>query len=94
MKTIATILATAAITAGTLSTPAVAAVTEPFLRGAVSDMVTRPCPQEDSINCYWNAGSSGNGEGHSFYSVRVGNKMCTIYTARKYNRKHGNCSRL
>lgn len=27
---------------------------------------TRPCPEEDSVNCYWDAGTSGNHKGHSF----------------------------
>lgn len=25
-----------------------------------------PCPTEDSTNCYWDAGTRGNGEGQSF----------------------------
>jgi hypothetical protein len=28
-----------------------------------------PCEYEDSSNCFWDAGSSGNGVGHSFYDI-------------------------
>ena len=52
---------------------------------------TTPCPDEDSVNCYWDASTAGNGVGHSFYSVRVGHRVCTIYWNRKYNRSHGYC---
>lgn len=31
--------------------------------------VLRPCPQEDSRNCYWDAGHRGNGIGHSFVDL-------------------------
>jgi hypothetical protein len=68
--------------------------TAPFLHGVIGQTVTTPCAQEDSINCFWDAGNAGNGVGHSFYSVRVGNKMCTIYTDRAYNRRMGSCTLL
>lgn len=67
-----------ASTADTNSTP-----TPRFMRVA--------CAQEDSSNCYWNAGESGNGEGHSFFSIRVGDKDCIRYWDAKFNRKHGFC---
>lgn len=28
-----------------------------------------PCPTEDSMNCYWDATLSGNGEGRSFLDI-------------------------
>jgi hypothetical protein len=28
-----------------------------------------PCPQEDSINCYWDAARMGNGQGTSFVNL-------------------------
>lgn len=56
--------------------------------------MTRPCAQEDGLNCYWDARSAGNGVGHSFYSVKVGRKMCTIYWGNRYARTHNNCTRL
>ena len=27
------------------------------------------CPTEDSDNCYWDAQTQGNGQGHSFYTI-------------------------
>lgn len=82
------IAATAAVAIGT---PAQASAPKPFLHGALAEAVTTPCIQEDSINCFWNAGKAGNGRGHSFVSVRVGDTDCVIYTERKYNREHGDC---
>lgn len=49
---------------------------------------TRPCKTEDSFNCYWNAGL-GNGEGTSFYSIRVRRySVCTFYVD---SRNHWTC---
>lgn len=31
--------------------------------------VLPPCQMEDSQNCYWDAGTSGNGAGHSFIDI-------------------------
>jgi hypothetical protein len=31
-----------------------------------SVVIFRPCPLEDSPRCWWDAGTSGNGIGHSF----------------------------
>ncbi len=28
-----------------------------------------PCPTEDSVNCYWNAKTHGNGRGRSFLDI-------------------------
>lgn len=33
--------------------------------------MTTPCEYEDSSDCYWDAGTSGNGVGDSFYAVRT-----------------------
>lgn len=33
---------------------------------------TRPCAQEDSHNCYWDAGRLGGGGGDSFWTGRAG----------------------
>jgi len=49
------------------------------------------CDQEDSPNCYWDAQVAGNHRGHSFYSIRIGNKDCVRYWNWKYNIKHGRC---
>lgn len=53
--------------------------------------MTTPCAMEDSINCYWDASVRGNGQGHSFYSIRVGNMNCIKYWASRYDRTHGKC---
>lgn len=71
--------------ASTASAPA------PVLHGALRIAVSTPCPEEDSVNCYWDAGTAGNGRGHSFYSIRVGARDCVIYWDRAYNRSHGHC---
>lgn len=31
-----------------------------------------PCPTEDSTNCYWDAQTMGNGEGHDFVIIEQG----------------------
>ena len=87
--------ATLTLAAGAVLTMAPAqAATAPTPHGVVSPMLSKPCAAEDSINCFWDAGSMGNGTGHSFYSVRIGHKMCTIYWERDYNRKNGYCTKL
>lgn len=64
--------------------------------------MSRPCPAEDSVNCYWNAGSEGNGSGHSFY-VRwlnghgANGLVCVFYAGttkadRAYAQEHDYCS--
>lgn len=55
---------------------------------------TRPCKEEDSNNCYWNAQTQGDGMGHSFYAVRVGKKVCVLYWQTKYARNHNHCGRI
>jgi hypothetical protein len=64
----------------------------PVLKGEVKLALTRPCAEEDSPNCHWDAGTSGNGEGHSFSSLRVGHLLCTIYDDPTYNHKQGYCT--
>ncbi|MFJ9900220.1 hypothetical protein ACIQPR_43520 [Streptomyces sp. NPDC091280] len=32
----------------------------------------KPCETEDSVNCYWDASSQGNGHGHSFVVDKAG----------------------
>lgn len=54
---------------------------------------TTPCEYEDSANCFWNAGKAGNGGGHSFYAIQVGQKTCLVYWERAYGRKHNRCFR-
>lgn len=50
------------------------AVTSHLVSDRVSPSVierafSTPCEVEDSRNCYWDAGSSGNGEGQSFIDI-------------------------
>lgn len=75
----------------------------PVLHGVLKIAASTPCPMEDSINCYWDAGNAGNGKGHSFYSIRVGGlnshgvrvvRDCIIYWDRAYNRTYGQCYRV
>ena len=41
--------------------------TAPAASGAPLPFWTeRPCPLEDSVNCAWDAGTMGDGNGHSF----------------------------
>lgn len=53
----------------------------------------RPCAEEDSVNCSWNAGESGNGVGHSFIVRHMPgtNKVCYLYEQRKFARTHDHC---
>lgn len=55
--------------------------------------MTSPCQYEDSRNCFWDATVQGNGNGHSFYAIRVGNKTCLVFWNNKYARKHNRCVR-
>jgi hypothetical protein len=52
----------------------------------------RPCPVEDSPNCYWDAGA-GNGTGHSFMvrQFPAGGPVCLMYVERLYARHHDRC---
>jgi hypothetical protein len=56
--------------------------------------LTRPCAYEDSVNCYWDAGDTGNGGGHSFFAVRVRDQVCVLYGEDRYARRHNHCSPL
>lgn len=48
-----------------------------------------PCAQEDGRNCYWDAGSQGNGAGHSFFAIPVpGGRTLVRYWDRDYGRTH------
>lgn len=65
-------------------------------RGAVKHdpvpvWMTTPCAQEDSSNCYWDAGAAGDHRGHSFYSIRVGDRDCLIYWEDRYAKHHNRC---
>lgn len=70
------------------------AVTQPVLKGPVEHAVTHTCAEEDSTGCYWNAQVQGDGLGHSFYSIRVGNKQCVVYWDGDYNLANGHCNPL
>lgn len=53
--------------------------------------MTTPCQYEDSSNCYWDAGKAGDRAGHSFYSIRVGDKDCIAYWENRYAKHHNYC---
>lgn len=72
-----------------IATPAQASTPTPH--GVIRTALNTPCQYEDSTNCFWDAGASGNNKGHSFYSIKVGHKVCTIYWDRAFNRRHGFC---
>lgn len=55
----------------------------------VAKWMTTPCAAEDSSNCYWDAGSTHNGHGHSWYAVCIDHHRVVIYWQHKYNLKHG-----
>lgn len=53
---------------------------------------TTPCKYEDSVNCYWDAGSMGNGSGHSFWVIeQASGKVCIRYLNPRVNRRQGEC---
>jgi hypothetical protein len=56
--------------------------------------LTRPCPSEDSVNCFWDAGAAGNGSGHSFFAVKVRDQVCVLYGEDRYARRHNHCAPL
>jgi hypothetical protein len=54
-----------------------------------------PCEYEDSVNCYWDAGTMGNKKGHSFYVRYLPGKAhmtCVFYTQRYYAKRHDYCT--
>jgi hypothetical protein len=56
---------------------------------------TRPCKTEDSVNCFWDARTQGNGRGHSFIVRQVPGRahmVCVFYVDRRYAKKHDYCS--
>jgi hypothetical protein len=63
----------------------------PVVHGVIAKATGRACEEEDSVNCFWNARTMGDGRGHSFFSVRVGAHTCIVYWNERYNRHHGHC---
>jgi hypothetical protein len=59
---------------------------------AYSSFITRPCATRHSVNCYWDAIEETGRDGWSYWSIRVGNKVCIRYWDAAYNRKHGHCT--
>lgn len=83
MKKATLMLAALAVSTGTVSAvQATEAVPTPrFMRVA--------CEQEDGRNCYWDAGSQGNGFGHSFFAIPAPNGRTLVrYWDRAYGRTH------
>lgn len=86
------ILAPAALALGLLTTtPATAEAPTPPHTDAY---MTTPCKTEDSVNCYWDAKEQGNGQGHSYWSIRVNDhRVAIVYWNERYNLKHGHTYR-
>lgn len=91
MKTQLATIAAAAL----LSTGVGVATAAPTADHPMPKWTNTPCEYEDSVNCYWDAGSMGNGSGHSFIVRQVPGKahmVCVFYTQRKFARHHDYCS--
>lgn len=65
----------------------------------VSPVITwvsnRPCKQEDSVNCAWNAQEQGNRHGHSFIVRQFPGKahlVCVMYDERRFAKHHDYCA--
>lgn len=59
--------------------------------------VNHPCAQEDSVNCYWNANTQGNGAGHSFITREFPGKahmVCVMYVKARDARRWDYCEAL
>lgn len=39
-----------------------------------------PCETEDSVNCYWDADTMGNGRGKSYTSLYIAGSVIVIYS--------------
>lgn len=57
----------------------------------LAQWMTRPCPYEDSANCFWDAGSMGDGAGHSFFAHKIHGDLCVVYSQHYYAVKHDWC---
>lgn len=82
--------------AGALTSGAHAVQAESTTGQPLPYWTVRPCAYEDSVNCAWNAGTMGNGEGHSFMVRKVphsGGLVCVFYAQRWYARTHDVCER-
>ena len=92
------ILAAATIAAGLVSATNVTADAQPKVSTtkvqAMPKWMHRPCPEEDSVNCFWDAGSRGNGVGHSFYVRQFPGKakmVCVMYVKPRDARRWDYC---
>ena len=64
-------------------------------RMAIPRWMTRPCAEEDSANCYWDAHTRGNLHGRSFYARRMPHtgRVCLFYVHRSDARVSDQCYR-
>lgn len=54
--------------------------------------MTRPCAEEDSVNCYWNAHQQGNGVGHSFFTRKISaHEVCRFYSNSRFAKHNDEC---
>lgn len=97
--TAALLVAATAIVAGTFAaTHADAAPAAPSTTHraapAMPAWALRPCPEEDSVNCRWDAGDRGNHRGHSFIVRKVpgaAGMVCVFYVKRADARRWDYC---
>lgn len=77
-------LAATVLAGGVLVASATVAVAAPA-RPDLPAWQTHPCKSEDSVNCYWNAHTMGNGQGLSYYVRELPGRrrmVCVFYVAR------------
>lgn len=58
--------------------------------------IDRACPDEASVNCFWDAEQRGDGQGHSYVVRQVPNSnglVCVFYTEQPYAKDHDYCYR-
>lgn len=57
----------------------------------LTNWMQRVCQYEDSANCFWDAGTGGNGLGHSFYTHKINGDLCVMYVEHGYAKRHDWC---
>jgi hypothetical protein len=91
-KAWALILIALAIFAGSFVVGYVASATT--TQGKLPSSMNHPCKEEDSWNCFWDAGARGNKKGHSFVvrAMPSQNLVCWMYN-KKADRHWDHCEK-
>lgn len=79
MRTIAVVCASVLSTLALTATGVAVASSTDRSTPVIPWWVSRECPQEDSVNCYWNGTERGNGTGPSFIVRRFDGRACYFY---------------